>query len=272
MEIDTIQAGDCAVLMAQLPDACIDLVVTSPPYDDMDMDFNPIPKGGLRKYKGYVWDFKAIAGQLWRVIKPGGVLVWVVGDPTIKGRESLASSLQKIYLVGLGFRVHDSMIYEMAGTGGKGSHRTYRQGHEYMLVFSKGTPKTVNRIKDHKNVTAGKKTGGSPKMNGIGTRYDKARIIPAYSVRSTVWRYHPSNGNSTTTHPAPFPEKLARDHILSWSNPGDLVLDPMCGSGKTCKMAAETGRHYIGFDISETYVSEAIEQVAGARRPLLIID
>lgn len=134
MEIDTIIAGDCAVLMAQLPDACIDLVVTSPPYDN------------LRKYKGFEWDFAAVSAQLWRVIKPGGVVVWVVADQTIKGSETGTSFRQALAFMALGFRLHQRLFYEKGGPHPDPTR--YEETVEEMFVFSKGQPKTINLLKD----------------------------------------------------------------------------------------------------------------------------
>jgi DNA modification methylase len=239
-EMDRIICGDSALVMAQFPDNCIDLTVTSPPYDN------------LRTYNGFTFDFEAIAGQLWRVTKPGGVVVWVVGDATKNGSESLTSFKQALYFRELGFNV-ETMIYKQMGTGAKGSNYYYWQAFEFMFVLSKGQPRTSNRIADHKNVKAGCTTGSSPKMNNLKSRTERGkRIVPEYSVRQNVWAY-PAHKGEKTDHPAPFPEALAHDHIISWSNPGDVVLDPMCGSGTTLKMAMLTGRKYLGIDISAEY-------------------
>lgn len=257
----TIYCGDCAKVMGDvIEDNTIDLTVTSPPYDDMDLDYNPIPKSGLRDYNGYEWDFKAIAEQLWRVSAKGGVVVWVVNDPTIDGSESLASSLQKIYFRGLGFNIHDTMIYEVAGTGAKGSNLAYWQGFEFMLVLSKESPKAVNRIADVKNSEGGRLRRIGQKADIIGSRTSRRVRGPEWSIRPNVWRYT-SAGNDVTNHPAPFPEALARDHIISWSNAGDIILDPMAGSGTTLKMAQALGRRAIGIDISEDYCKIMVERL-----------
>ena len=237
--------GDCAAVMRdRIADGAIDLTVTSPPYDN------------LRKYNGYHFDFEAIAAQLWRVTKPGGGVVWVVADATIKGSETGTSFRQALHFMGLGFNLHDTMIYEVAGTGAKGSNYAYWQGYEFMFVLSKGRPSTTNRLADSLNGKAGAKTGHANKVSVTGARGERGiRIVPNHSVRTNIWRY--ANGKmrgDNGSHPAPFPEALARDHIISWSNPGDAVLDPMCGSGTTGKQAVLLGRRFIGIDISSEYV------------------
>lgn len=275
MKNNCILCGDNVKILSTFPDECIDLTVTSPPYDDMDEDFNPIQKGGLRAYNGYSWDFKGLAAQLYRVTKPGGVVVWVINDPTIDGSESLASSLQKIYFRRMGFNI-ETMIYQQAGTGAKGSNYYYWQGFEYMIVLAKGNPKTHNLIKDRVNRRAGSKLGSSPKAEKLGARASIGRedlIIQEYGIRDNVWEYHAgANGDDPGSHPAPFPEDLARDHILSWSNAGDIVLDPFIGSGTTAKKAKELGRPYIGIDISKEYCIQAEKRIAATNPPLFILE
>ena len=263
-EPNNIYCGECAEMMSQLPDECIDLTVTSPPYDN------------LRSYNGYTFDFFAIARQLIRVTKPGGVIVWVVADQTVNGSETGTSFKQALYFMAKGMRLHDTMIYEQASTGAKGSNLAYWQGFEYMFVFSKGKPQAANRIKDRQNTNAGKKqykTKGGRSVNKYGNRSHRTVTIEEFGIRTNVWRYLQGNnsGDDQTPHTAPFPESLARDHILSWSNPGDLVLDPFMGSGTTAKMAMQNGRKYLGFDISPEYVELSRKRVAYANPPLLVV-
>lgn len=260
-EINNIYAGECSEMMKALPDNCIDMTCTSPPYDN------------LRSYHGFTFDYEAVIDQLYRVTKPGGVVVWVVADATINGSETGTSFKQALFAMECGFNLHDTMIYEQAGTGAKGSNLAYWQSFEYMFIFSKGQPKTVNRIVDSKNAYPGQAREFSPKSNGLGTRTERGkRVTQKYSVRTNIWKYQVgNNGDKSTNHPAPFPEKLARDHIISWSKPGDLVLDPMVGSGRTCKAAMQNGRLFLGFDISPEYVSAAREYVMYSNPPLLVI-
>ena len=228
--------------MRRMPDGFIDLTVTSPPYDN------------LRDYKGYSFPFEDIAKELYRVTKDGGVVVWVVGDATVNGSETGTSFRQALFFMKCGFNLHDTMIYEVAGTGAKGSNYSYWQAFEYMFVLSKGKPESVNRIADVKNTAGGLKRGnGSKHLNDIGTRTErKGAINPLFSVRPNVWRYAPGQ-NDESGHPAVFPEKLVRDHIHSWSNEGDLVYDPFMGSGTTAKMAHIYKRNWIGSEISSEY-------------------
>tara|TARA_R110000824_G_scaffold401783_1_gene616200 strand:- start:24508 stop:25290 length:783 start_codon:yes stop_codon:yes gene_type:complete len=242
--LDSIILGDNCEVMSHWPDECIDLVVTSPPYDD------------LRTYGGHSWDFERLAGELTRVLKHGGVIVWVVADATVNGSETLTSMKQAIHFKDVcGLSVHDTMVYEVAGTGAKGSNYAYWQSWEYMIVLAKGTPKTVHRIADIKNSAGGKKRSsiGSAHLNAEKTRGERKGIInPEWSVRPNVWRY--AAGKESTGHPAPFPEKLAKDHVTSWSNPGDIILDPFAGSGTTLNAAKELNRRFIGIEVNPEYV------------------
>lgn len=258
MERNKIYHGDCASIMATWPDDCIDLTVTSPPYDN------------LRTYNGYKFDFEAIAQQLYRVTKVGGVVVWVVADATVDGSETFTSLRQALYFRDVcGFNAHDTMIYAKDAPQFPDTNR-YANVCEYMFVFSKGAIKTFNPIRDRVNKSYGRKvTGTDREKNGVTRRKScYGQDIYKFGARFNFWEIKTSKGNESTGHPAQFPEALARDHIISWSNPGDLVLDPMCGSGTTLKMAKELGRDFIGIDISQEYCDLAQRRVDGARVPL----
>lgn len=256
LEINKIYCIDNIEGMKQIGAMNIDLVVTSPPYDD------------LRDYEGYNFDFEETAKHLFRVIKKGGVLVWVVGDATIEGSETGTSFKQALYFKEIGFKLHDTMIYEKNNFSNPSSNR-YQQVFEYMFILSRGSPKTFNPIKDKKNKYAGETSWGrntTRQKDGSLIEHSK-KVINEYGTRSNIWKYNTGYGFSTKdeiayNHPAIFPDKLAEDHILSWSNEGDLVLDPMCGSGTTCKMALRNNRNFIGFDISEKYCKDANSLVA----------
>jgi len=244
MKINHIYCESNIETLARMPDKFLDLVVTSPPYDN------------LRTYNGYSWDFEALARELFRVMKKGGVVVWVVGDATINGSETGTSFKQALYFKEIGFNLHDTMIYEQAGTGAKGSNYAYWQTFEYMFVLAKGTPAAINRI-TYSQINGGKNRGFRTKAAMIGSRQDRIGVLtPLESVRPNVWRY-PVGCNDDTAHPAVFPEQLAKDHILSWSNPGDLVYDPFMGSGTTAKAAHQLQRNWIGSEISAEYVELA---------------
>ena len=241
-----------------MDDNSIDLVVTSPPYDN------------LRSYEGYSFQFEDIAKELYRVIAEGGVLVWVVGDSTIKGSESGTSFKQALFFKDIGFNLHDTMIFQKANPIPQ-NHNRYEQTFEYMFVFSKGKPKTFNPIQiETKN--AGKEFDwGNRKTVMDDNQCRRHRGSEKITVKPTknkgnIWTY--SVGGGHTGHPAVFPEQLAKDYIISWSNPGDIVYDPFMGSGTVGKVALDTGRKYIGSEISKQYceiaqnrIKHAIEKV-----------
>ena len=253
----TLYHGDNVQTMREsIPDASIDLVVTSPPYDN------------LRAYGGHTWDFEGLAAELWRVIKPGGVVVWVVADATVDGSETGTSFRQALHFMELGFRLHDTMIYHRQGPYPETVR--YSQAWEFMFVLAKGQPETVNLIADKINLYGGTKAT-RPKLNrqrdGTLPEYNgPERIRKEIGVRQNVW-YIPAGGGISSSdavafnHPAIFPESLARDHILSWSNEGDTVLDPFSGSGTTIKMARLMGRKGIGIEIHQEYCDIAVERL-----------
>lgn len=239
-----IYCGDCVDVMQQIDAAAIDLTVTSPPYDN------------LRDYEGYIFNFEGIAKELFRITKEGGVVVWIIGDATIDGDESGTSFKQALRFKEIGFKLHDTMIYRNPGTGAKGSNYCYWQAFEYMFVFVKGKIKTVNRLKDKKNKCYGTRSTSGRKSKETKTRLHprEGTLIQKYGIRENIWTISAGHGHGDETkHPAPFPEQLAKDHIISWCNERDLVLDPMAGSGTTCKMAKLNNRDYIGIDISPKY-------------------
>ena len=221
MEVNRIICGNHLEIMKGIPDNYIDLTVTSPPYDN------------LRTYKGFIFDFEPLAKELYRVTKQGGVVVWVVGDATIKGSETLTSCKQKIYFrENCGFNIHDTMIYQklcyMPLT-----HNRYENVFEYMFIFSKGKPNTFNP-KTKPNKEAGKKITGRHRHDGNNLKiiHGEGKLIKEKGIDINIWQYktgwnHSYSDKKVTGHPAIFPEKLAQDHILSWSNKDDIVLDPI---------------------------------------------
>lgn len=230
---------NCLKTMARMPDCFIDLTVTSPPYDK------------LRKYKGYDFEFEKIAKELFRVTKKGGVVVWVVGDSTKNGTESLTSFKQALYFKEIGFNV-ETMIYEKNSVASRGSIYLYEQAFEYMFVLSKGKMKTVNLIKDKKNKYAGKSTKPTETTKNGERKSRGLRIIKEFSKRPNIWKFGGGDKESSW-HPATFPAKLAHDHILSWSNENDLIYDPMAGSGTTIKEAIKLKRNWIASEMSSEY-------------------
>ena len=259
LETNTIYQGDCLEVMKDIPDKSIDMILTSPPYDN------------LRDYKGYTFNFEGIAKELFRIIKDGGVVVWVVADATIKGSETGTSFKQALYFKEIGFNLHDTMIYEKLG-GIPLNHNRYEQKFEYMFILSKSGPKTFNPILD-KTIGGGKvNTGGATKSNSMNEKsanyggWGRGQLTKEYKIRKNIWGYFTGKGHSSLDeisfqHPATFPEQLAADHIVSWSNKGDLILDPMNGSGTTTKMAKTLGRNYIGIEISPEYCAIAEQRI-----------
>lgn len=255
MELNKIYCGDNCDLLGQLPRDCVDLVVTSPPYDD------------LRTYGGHTWDFYGVAWQLKRVLKNGGVIVWVVADATKDGSETGTSMEQALHFKRLGLNLHDTMIYQAVKP--PTNDNRYQQCFEYMYVFSKGSPMACNLICDKKNNWAGTQNFGTRSQRGKDgiLKVGSKTTVPDFSRRLNIWEYATGKGYSTHDniafdHPAIFPEKLATDHILTWSNPGDLVLDPFTGSGTTCKAAKELGRNFLGFEINPEYCKIAERRIA----------
>ena len=244
LEINKCYNENCLETMARMPDGFVDLTVTSPPYDN------------LRTYNGYSFDFEAVAKELFRVTKQGGVVVWVVGDATIKGSETGTSFRQALFFKEVGFNLHDTMIWEKQTFTATGALKTrYAQVFEYMFIFTKGKIKTFNPIKDRETKGPGIKhgtirqiDGTTKKQSSIGKMYAEKK-----AQRFNVWRINTECSNTNRFHPAQFPEKLANDHIISWSNEGDLVYDPFMGSGTTAKMAILNKRNWIGSEISDEY-------------------
>jgi len=251
----TIYHGDnIATMQAVIPDASIDLVVTSPPYDN------------LRTYGGHSWDFEGVAQQLWRVTKPGGVVVWVVNDATVDGSETGTSFRQALRFMDIGFRLHDTMIYLHCKPFPESNR--YQPAFEFMFVLSKEQPSIFNCIKDRKTTTGGVRSTSTMERQPDGTirRPEREFVRHEYSARLNVWDVGAGWGQSTKdyaafNHPAIFPEALARDHILSWSNEGDTVLDPFSGSGTTAKMARLMGRKAIGIEVNQEYCDIAVQRL-----------
>ena len=241
-----IHTAECTSFMAKMGEKVVDLVVTSPPYDD------------LRDYEGFTFDCDKIAEGLYRVVKDGGVVVWVVGD-RINGGRTLTSFDHAFAFRGAGFTVYDAMIFKKRNTPFM-RKRAYINCYEFMFVFSKGTPATFSPLRSP-SVRSG--PAQVPYLKGPdGVNRKTEGELSEHKVRTNIWSYAVGKNGTTRDmyafkHPAMFPENLARDHILSWSKAGDLVFDPMCGAGTTCKMAKAAGRRWLGVDVSSEYTSIA---------------
>lgn len=266
IEINKIYNENCLDILSKITDNFIDLTVTSPPYDDLRTYNNHI-SGKKTEFNGYSFEFENIAKELYRVTKPGGIVVWVVGDGTEKGSETGTSFRQALFFKEIGFNIHDTMIYMKNNFSNPSSNR-YHQIFEYMFVLSKGKPKTFNPIKDRKNVYAGQfgSWGKNTSRQVDGSMIErKKKIIEEYGQRYNVWTFKTSkNGQEDSIayqHPAIFPIQLVKDHIISWTNQGDLVFDPFMGSGTTAKASIETKRNYLGSEISTEYFELSLKRV-----------
>ena len=265
MEVNKTYHVNCIAGMQQMDDESVDLVVTSPPYDD------------LRTYNNSSkWDqntFYAVAAQLARVIKPGGVIMWNVNDATIKGSETGSSFRQALHFMDVcKLRLHDTMIYEKTGTAFASGVKSvrYTQQFEYCFILSKGKPKTHTLLCDKKNKWAGHQSWGNAqtraKDGSIKDPGKKSKEIKEWGVRTNIWKIKNSGGfgqssKSAYKHPATMPEELARGHIHTWSNEGDLILDPFMGSGTSAQICLEMLRKFIGFEIDDEYYNMCVDRV-----------
>ena len=256
--INQIVNGESSEVLSEIPDGTFDLTITSPPYDN------------LRDYKGYTFDYMSIANELFRTTKDGGVVVWVVGDATIKGSESGSSFKQALWAIECGFRLHDTMIYHKNGL--PKNHNRYEQDFEYMFVFSKGRPKTFNAIRipckwpekegSRENTFFSK----TDEINRSARSGKRRKAVGVDKIKGNIWYINAGKGHSTKDviafkHPATFPEKLAQDHILSWSNEGDVVLDPFMGSGTTGVVAERLDRSFIGIELDKEYFDISADRI-----------
>lgn len=243
----------------------VDLTVTSCPYDN------------LRNYNNSSeWNFevfKQVAQGLWNITSDGGVVVWVVGDATINGSETGTSFKQALYFMELGFKLHDTMIFEKNSSSfpAKRNGKRYTQIFEYMFVFVKGKIKTGNLICDKANKWAGFTNWGNNtnyNKNGELVPTNNIKPIQDFSPRNNIWKYTVGFNINSGKHPAVFPYELAKDHVLSWSNEGDTVFDPFLGSGTTMQAALFNNREFIGCEIDKTYFA-AIEENFNIRKKRL---
>lgn len=260
IEANKIWNEDNLVTCKRLPDNCVDLVLTSPPYDN------------IRNYNGYSFDFETLSSELYRILKPGGVLVWVVGDATVNGSRTCTSFRQLLHFKdNVGFLVWDDIIYEKNSCSFPPKPTSKRYGNIYEHMFILVKPNEENKIRqditllcDKKNKYAGESCWGKLThytTDGKVERDKKINPVPEFSLRNNIWKYTTSCERDKTGHPAIFPEQLATDHILSWTNEGDVVYDPFMGSGTTAKACLLTNRKYIGSEISEEYYKIILERL-----------
>lgn len=250
--------GDCLDVLKDLQDRSVDLTVTSPPYDK------------LRTFNGcFDFNFNNIAKELFRATKDGGVVVWIVNDATINHNETGTSFKQALYFKEIGFNLHDTMIWQKANPMPRiQNNLRYIPSFDYMFVLSKGKPGIVNLIKEpcvqkqryHSNTSWGRE------KNGTRKRGSNARLTKNFKPKNNVWIFHV--GGKTINHPAIFPEKLAMDHVVSWSNPGDIICDPMMGSGTTAIACHKLGRKFIGCELDPDYFKVAVKRIRDCQKQL----
>lgn len=254
--------GDCLEVMKDMEDCCVDLTVTSPPYDN------------LRTYNGNIsqWNFEKfqeISKELYRITKQGGVVVWVVGDATIKGSETGTSFKQALWFMDCGFNLHDTMIFQKINPIPQIFRKRYTNEFEYMFVLTKGTIKTCNPIKVD-CIHAGLKLNGTTYKNFSTSEQKRNKLanpVNKQKIKGNIWSYvvgKKKEDQEAKSHPAPFPCQLANDHIISWSNTNDIVFDPFMGSGTTGKMALLNNRNFIGIELDPTYFSIAEQRIREA--------
>lgn len=251
-----IYKGDCVEVLRDFMDETFELTVTSPPYDN------------LRTYNGNLGDwsfekFKQVAKELYRVTKKGGVVVWIANDATIRGSETGTSFRQALYFKECGFNLHDTMIWEKISPF---THKNrYISSFEYMFIFSKGAPKTANLICDRKNKWGGTAVHGTQRLKADGVLRQNngvkaGRKVKEYGARYNIWNI-PGEKNNKTGHPAVFPVNIVYDHIMTWSKPGDYVLDPFMGSGTTGIACIKAARNFVGIEIDGEYFTMAKDRI-----------
>ena len=255
LEINRIYNEDCLLTMGNMPNEFIDLTITSPPYDN------------LRNYNGYEFNFEKTANELYRVTKLGGVVVWIVNDATINGSKTGTSFRQALYFKDIGFNLHDTMIWNKNGFSAVGALKyRYAPVFDYMFIFTKGKLKTFNPILDHENKHKNKTICKTKRLPSGETRRGVPYISRELGQRYNIWEISPQRQKGKNAHPAPFPEQLVHDHIISWSNEGDLIYDPFMGSGTTAKVALLTNRNFIGSEISTEYCQIANQRIQNILR------
>jgi site-specific DNA-methyltransferase (adenine-specific) len=261
LELNKIYCMDCLEGMRKLPDDSIDLVVTSPPYDN------------LRTYKGFSVDLHSTGKEAYRVLKDGGIAVMVIQDQT----KAFAKTLTSFRLIidwcdNIGFRLFETIIYRKYGTEGAWWKARFRVDHEYMPIFLKGKkPQYFNK----KLLMVPSKHGGEI-LTGSGNRRTTGettktvtRPINPTKCRGTIWDYLMAGDKDPLKrkHPAPFPDQIPIDFITCFCPPKGIVLDPFIGSGSTAVAAKKLGRHYIGFEITPEYCEIAEQRTKRAEPP-----
>jgi DNA modification methylase len=253
--INKTHCAESSVALKKLPDNCIDIVVTSPPYDR------------IRDYNGFECNLHNIGEQLSRVLKDGGIIVMVIQDQTKDFGKSLTTFRTILdWCDNFNLKLFETVIYKKHGAEGAWWTKRFRVDHEYIPVFLKGK-RPAYFTKEHLKIPskhAGKTmTGCATRLtNGSTLKSKKLKINPT-KCRGTIWDYVTcgDGGKLKHEHPATFPDKIPVDFIETFCPPGGIVLDPFMGSGTTALAALNLGRNFLGFDISNEYVSLANKRV-----------
>lgn len=247
--------GDCLEVMKNIPDKSVDLTVTSPPYDNL-RDYN----NGVLEWTENQW--KPILLEIYRLTKDGGTVVWIVSDATVKGSETGTSFQQALFAKEIGFNLHDTMIWNKGGFSAVGALKTrYAPVFEYMFIFTKGKIKTFNPLIDRPNKIANKKVTKSKRQRDGSIVKGTPYVSREFGQRFNIWDCPPHRQKGSECHPAPFPIGLIQDHILSWSNEGDIVMDCFMGSGTTGVSAKNLNRDFIGIEKDEGYFKTAEDRI-----------
>lgn len=229
--------------MPELPDGCVHLMVTSPPYNagkEYDEDL---------KLDDYLGMLKRVWAETLRVLAPGGRACINVANLGRKPYIPLHAFIIKDMLE-LGYLMRGEIIWDKASSSGtstawgswrSASNPTLRDVHEYILVFSKGS--------FGRTLPKGRK-------NSIG----KDEFL---QNSKSVWSF-PTVSAKKIGHPAPFPQELPERLIEMYTFTGDVVLDPFMGSGTTALAALATGRSYVGYELSKNYIELANKRIQAA--------
>jgi DNA modification methylase len=267
IELNKLYNEDCLITMSKMENECVDLTITSPPYDDL-RTYNSHLSGNKTEFNGYSFPFEKIASELFRITKKGGVVVWVVGDATNKGSETGTSFRQALYFKECGFDLYDTMIYQKTGTPFPQKTR-YNQTFEYMFVFSKGKPNNFNPIMK-KNATAGAVRNSRKFRNVDGEMIPgfNGKPVNEYGIENNIWLIKNGMNKSTKDlvafeHPAIFPEELVAKHLITWTKENDVIYDPFMGSGTTAKLSLQLGRKWIGSELDESYSNICNKRIDG---------
>ena len=256
--INQIYNEDCLETMGRMEDGLCDLILTSPPYDNLRR-YGQERTNHKRLKGGMSFDFESIAKEMTRVLKPGGVIMWNVQDQTINMSRTGSSMRQALYFMDeCGLNFWDHLIWYKTGTPFPSPHR-YRSVWENMFIFSKGKPNTFNPILK-RNKTAGQVRNSRKFRDHKGDFVEGFQGTPIreFGNEDNVW-YIANGANKSyknklsVNHPAVMTDEIARRHILTWTNENDIIYDPFLGASTTTRVARDNNRQWIGSEIHTPY-------------------